>query len=262
MKNFFLIILCSLLAGTLMATDIGVRLEKLLPSEVVRTLVEQGRVKKSAYRMPTEKPGLNPDLSITKEALLFWIGDDAPFFSESLYLYKKKPAVQGLQGSDTQKISIILRSLSHLEGLEYYSSSRKKMRTLYEKSYVVASDTNKKRIPDPVEGSADNLSIYALQKDLTFGEYIYNYYYRQGSDTVGFFSRNVEAMSYSFFKVLDPDNLRISLIVHDLGDYLLIYSLTRADFIALPGIEGKLNTSFSTRAEAMYNWFIKEYEKQ
>jgi hypothetical protein len=262
MKKLFFTFFCSIIAVSVIGAEINDRLALLLPLDIAKALSEQGYVKKSAYRQPNTKIGLTPAIDIAMEAVSFWSGEAAPFYSESLYLYKKIPARQGNQGIDTGKVSIILRSLSHLQGLEYYSSSRKKMRTLYEKSYVVDSAKGRTRIPDPIQGSADGMSLNAVQKDLTFGEYLYNYSYRQNGDTVAFFSRNIDAMNYSILKVVEPDKLHVSLVVHDMGDSLLVYSLTRADFMAIPGIEGKLNLSFSTRAEAMYNWFIKEYERQ
>ena len=136
------------------------------------------------------------------------------------------------------------------------------MRTLYEKSWTIDGQATRNRIADKNTGSADGMTIYALQKDLTFGEYAYSYSYRQTADTVAFFSQNLDAMNYSVIKLIDPGKLRVSLVVQDFGDYLLVYGLTRADFPAIPGLEGKVNASFTTRAEAVYQWFIREYEKQ
>ena len=262
MKKLFSALLCVCVAGTLAAADIGERLMAVLPAKTVSELVSQGVAQKSIYRERDVQPTLAPATVLSGEAEKFWSGDDATFFVESLYLYKKRPGTETAVGADIGKISIILRSLSKLEGIEYYSTSRKTMRTLYEKSYAIDNATAKKRIPDQTGGSADGVSIFAVQKDLTFGEYVYEYSYRQTEDTVAFFSRNVDAMKLKVIKVVDPERLRASLVVQDLGDYLLVYGLTRADFLAVPGIESKINASFSTRADAVYKWFIREYEKQ
>ena len=164
-------------------------------------------------------------------------------------------------GADVSGISVILRSLSRLEGLEYYSNSRKTMRTLYKSSYAVESEENRTRIADPVSAPADGLSVVAIQEDLTFGEYAYRYDYRQTDDTAAFYSTNIDSLSYGFIRIIKPGNLRIALLVHDLGDYLLVYNLTRAEFLAIPGMEKKLNASFSSRADAVYGWFVDEYEQ-
>ncbi len=262
MKRAVIAILCTCLAGAAFSADIGSRLSAVLPAETVSLLVSKGQAQKSSYREKGVVPRLAPATPLALEATGFWSGNDAAFFVETLYLYKKNTAQATAPGADVQRISAILRSLSKLQGIEYYSTSRKKMRTLYEKSYTIGDVKTKSRVPDRTTGSADGVTVLALQKDLTFGEYVYSYAYRQNGDTVAFFSQNAEQMNYTVLKVLDPGKLRVSLIVQDLGDYLLVYGLTRADFPAIPAIADKLNASFTTRADAVYKWFIREYEKQ
>ncbi len=243
------------------AQDLSSRLGALVPAELAGQLLEKGFVQNTVYRDEGARPTMAPDLDLAREALGFWDGDEPAFFNETVYLYRKPEGKTGEPGAETRRISAILRSLSRLEGIEYYSTSRKKMRTLYEKSFIVDNDKNRKRMADPVEGSADGLSVVALQKDLTFGEFLYRYDYRETADTAAFYSRNLEPLSYLIFDLIDEERLRASLIVHDMGDCLLIYSLTRVDFLAVPGMESKIHASFTTRAQAMYNWFIKEYER-
>lgn len=262
MKKLGAAIFVLVFTSSLFAADIEERLGQIVPVSIVKNLVKKGELRNSAYRQKGVTALCLPNTQLAKEANLFWTGEEAPFFIETLYLYKKPAAKQGVAGKETQSISAILRSLSHLQGIEYYSTSRKKMRTLYEKSYVVESLQNKKRIADPISGSADGMTLTVVQKDLTFGEYTYEYRYRQNEDSVAFFSRNIEPMNYSIIKMIDKNNLHIALVVQDLGDYLLIYGSTRVNFLALPGLEDKINSSFSTRADAMYKWFINEYEKQ
>ena len=243
------------------AQDLSARLGAVMPAELAGRLLDKGFAQNTVYRVKGAAPSMAPDLDLAREALGFWDGDEPAFFNETLYLYRKPAEKEGEPGAETRRISAILRSLSRLEGIEYYSTSRKKMRTLYEKSYIVDNEKSQKRIADPVGGSADGLSVLALQKDLTFGEFIYRYDYRETPDAAAFYSRNLEPLSYLIFDLIDEERLRASLIVRDMGDCLLIYSLTRVDFLAVPGIEGKIHASFTTRAQAMYNWFIKEYER-
>lgn len=253
----FLLISLACIAG---AEDIQKRLTALVSEDTAAALVQDGYVRKTAYREDETVLSLLPGLPLAEEADRFWNGDAAPFVSETLFLYKKADNGESEQ-EEISDISEILRSVSRLEGLEYYSNSRNKMRTLYRKSYVVESEENRIRQDDPREGSADGLSIVVVQEDLTFGEYAYQYRYRQTGDTVAFFSTNIDSLFYGIFRIIRSGNLRIALVVHDLGDYLLVYNLTRADFLAVPGMEKKLNASFSSRADAVYTWFIDEYEK-
>lgn len=280
MKRFGIFLLFVSMAAAY-GQGIGVKLDMLLPPDVSARLVKEGTLQNSVYRQKGAVPVLTPNLSLAREAVGFWNGADAAFFCENLFLYKKKqagtagikqaeveasgdgisPAV-ALATRENQKISSILRSISALEGLEYYSTSRKKMRLLYEKSYVVDNEASRKRIADPVTGNGNGLSLVAVQKDLTFGEYAYRYEYRSEGNSAAFFSRNIDPLRYTFIKLIEADKLRVSLVVHDLGDYLLVYGLTRADFPAIPGLDDKINASFTTRAQAMYGWFIKQYEQQ
>lgn len=252
------LMLCIALAAN--AEDITVRLSALISEEVAAALVQDGVIRKTMYRENVTSLPLLPRLSLASEAESFWDGEQAPFVSETLFLYKK-PEEKRTEEGEIPAISVILRSLSRLEGIEYYSNSRKTMRTLYRKSYIVKSEEDRTKIPDPCEGSADGLSLVAVQEDLTFGEYAYSYAYRQTQDSVAFYSTNIDSLKYGFIRIIRPEQLRIALVVHDLGDYLLVYNLTRADFLAVPGMERKLNASFSSRAEAVYSWFINEYEK-
>ncbi len=252
---------CFLSLAAAGAADIGDRLKSFLPDTVAAELVGKGTIQNTVYREKGVAPKLAPATPLAKEAVSFWSGKDPSFFVETLSLYKKPDAKKGPAGSDRGLVSALLRSISKLQGVEYFSHSRNKMRKLYEKSYVIDGISTKKKIADPVSGSADGLSLVALQKDLTFGEYLYSYRYRENEDSVAFYSANLQAMSYAVIKVLDPDRLRVSLVVQDLGDYFLVYNLTRADFFAIPGLEEKVNGSFTARAEAIYGWFLKEYEK-
>ncbi len=240
--------------------DIQERLSGLVSGDIAKTLVQDGIVQKTVYREDRTDLPLLPRLTLAAEAEKFWTGVQPPFISETLFLYKKEAAENKIR-REIPAISVILRSLSRLEGIEYYSNSRKTMRTLYQKSYVVKSEDDRTRIPDPKKGSADGLSVVAVQEDLTFGEYAYGYSYRQTEDTVAFYSTNIDSLNYGFIRIIRPEELKIALVVHDLGDYLLVYNLTRADFLAVPGMEKKLKASFSSRAKAVYTWFIKEYEE-
>ncbi len=262
MKRVFFALLCLTLAGFMAADDLSNRLRALLPERTVSELVEKGKAQKNSYREKGVVPTLAPSIPLSRDALSFWSGKDPSFFVESLFLYRKKAGAETAPGDDVPRVSAILRSLSTLEGIEYYSTSRKRMRTLYEKSYTIDDPKTRKRLPDRTEGSAAGVSVYALQKDLTFGEYVYRYSYLQNQDSVAFLSENLETLSYKVIKGINPERLRVSLIVLDMGDCLLVYGLTRADIPAIPAIDERLNASFTTRAEAIYQWFIGEYEKR
>lgn len=234
-------------------------LRPFLSAEIVDGLVANGEIHRSQYREKNAALSLTPNTESARRAVSFWVGEQPPFFVESLYLFEKPAKRVGSRGAEASLISVILRSVSRLEGIEYFSTSRQSMRTLYARSYAIDGEKTKRRVPDPVGGNGHEVSALVLQEDLTFGENLYRYEFLETATAAGFLSRNVTTMRYSILKAVDPENLRVSLIVEDLGEYLLVYGLTRAKFSPVPGVESKLNASFTTRAQAIYAWFIREY---
>ena len=72
---------------------------------------------------------------------------------------------------------------------------------------------------------------------------------------------NTEPLYYSIFKALDAKDLNSVLIAYDLGDYLLLYTATRAKFKKIIGLESKVKNSFMARLDAMGKWFIAKYNE-
>lgn len=238
---------------------------RILDEKTAGILAAEGVITSYKYKTSDMEPVLVPfSALVTGISVAFNSDKNAPFkpvfLMEQLYLYKKDKGVQ-------RDISKILRRISALEGLEYYSHSRGKMRTLYVKSFAVKEVKNGKKtdyekIPDPIEEDAAGLTVLARQEDLTFGDNIYRYTYFTDGNSCGMVCCNTGTLKYSIFKVISPEELRMLLAVYDLDGYLAVYCATAADFKKLPGLESKLKNSFSSRSEALYKWFIREYEKE
>ena len=185
-----------------------------------------------------------------------------PIFTlEALYFVKKTTKAKGAN------LSKILRSVSNLKGLQYYSPSRKKYRLLYKDSFVVEKKETKKgkfeyvRVEDPLDKETDGLSIFVSQEDLTFGKNIYKYDYFQDGYGLGLMVENVNSLYYSLFKAINEKELNSVVIFHDLGDYFLIYASTKANFAKLYGIEKKIKNSFSSRLDALCGYLISKYNE-
>ena len=259
-----LVFLLLSISCALFAQDIGKAAESelsaldlFLSAEQRMELLTQGSLMRSVYNKENTEPQLAPLFAVPQTFAKSWNKGNPTFLIEALYLYTKTQG--GMK--DVEKISRILRSVSKLEGLQYYSSSRKKMRTLYEKSYVIEDMKTESRIADPIDNPAADFSVYVLQKDLTFDKNVYRYRFCSDADSAGFMSTNVDVLKYSIFKAMEPENLEASIAVTDLGDYLLIHMLTRADFTAPSVFRDRVQNSFRTRGEAVYKWFIAQYEK-
>ncbi len=233
-------------------------LSSFLASEDVDTLLQEHQLFRSIYNEKNMQPALVPPFEVPRLFAAQWKKDTPACLIESLYLYKKKLDKK----KDVRTISRIFRSISQLKGLEYYSSSRKKMRTLYESSYVIDDPETKIKQDDPVERAETDFSVYALQKDLTFGEHVYRYRFISDDNSSGFISTNNDLLKYKVFKAVKPNDLQVSICVTDLGDYLLIHGLTRADFTSLSVLRKRVQRSFKTRGEAVLKWFIEKYEEK
>lgn len=230
-------------------------LQSFLSQENAAALIEKGSLMVSRYNAEDMLPVMVPPFPIAELCADAWKKEQPSYSIEMLYLYKKTDAVK-----DVKKISQILRAPSKLEGLEYYSSSRKKMRTLYEKSYVIDDPKAKNRLADPLDTTEMDFSAYILQHDSSFGENAYRCRFLHDADSSGFISSNIGTLKYSIFKAIAPENLLISVTVTDTGDSLLIHCITRARFASLGMFKNRIKNSFQTRLEAIYHWFVRQYE--
>lgn len=230
-------------------------LHSFLSKENAAVLMETGTLMLSRYNSEDMTPVLVPPFPVAKHCAAAWNKEKPSYSMEMLYLYKKEHSEK-----DVKKISQILRSVSKLEGLEYYSSSRKKMRTLYQKSYMIDDPKTKNMLDDPLDTTEMDFSAYVLQQDPSFGENIYHCRFLSDGDSSGFMSLNTGTLKYSIFKAVSPENLLISVTVTDMGDVLLVHCITRARFASLGMFKNRIQNSFHTRVEAVYNWFIRQYE--
>jgi len=178
---------------------------------------------------------------------------------ETLYLHKKPESFfsDNQSWNEEQKTNVFNQTLaiSALTGVQYYSVSRAEMRTFYEFSNVIDDPRTKKTLPDPVYHEPVSMSLFARQKDLTFGDNIYRYDYTVGGDIIAFSQENVTTLSVGFIPVIRKGNLRSVLAVIDCGDSLLVYAVSMVNAILLPGMKDRILSSFSSRAEAILKWF-------
>jgi hypothetical protein len=147
-------------------------------------------------------------------------------------------------------------ALSTLAGIEYFSASRNRMRTFYETSAVIDGPESKRPLSDPSSKTPPaELQIYARQKDLTFGDNIYQYSYYVREDALVFVQENLTTMNVGPIPVVRKNRLRSVIAVIDAGDSLLVYVASMAKAASFPGMSERAGRSFSNRAEAILSWF-------
>jgi len=206
-------------------------------------------------------PALWPNKSDLRQTVNGAIaGLNSSIMVEILYLYKKPAQLHTSAASwdEKQRTQVFnqVPSISTMTGLHYYSETRDALRLFYDYATVIDGPVTKKPIADPVfPQPPKELTLYARQKDLTFGDNIYRYDYLTTNDAIYFIQENITSMTIGIFPVIGKGNLRSIVAIIDCGDSILIYALSTARMISVPGISNQVSASFSNRAEALLKWF-------
>ncbi|MDR0312895.1 MAG: hypothetical protein LBI14_04800 [Treponema sp.] len=176
---------------------------------------------------------------------------------ETLFLFQK-PAGADRNGWTQNEVSALYNeiiAISSLQGIQYYSVSRGAMRTFYETSSVVDGPSTKRPLPDPNYWYPPaELSLYAHQKDLTFGDNIYQYTYRYSPGALIITQENITSLTYGIITAVGRNNLNSMIALLDAGDSIVIYAVSMARTASFPGIRDRIGDSFSNRAEAVLQW--------
>jgi len=183
---------------------------------------------------------------------------------ETLHIYKKPQAAGKTAWRAEEETALYnkLAALSTLAGLQYFSASRGAMRTFYETSFVIDGPSGKKPIPDPVyTRPPSELTIYARQKDLTFGDNTYQYNYISAPGAIIFTQQNLTSLTYGIIQAVGKNRLRSTVAVLDADEYLLVYAVSMAKTASLPAMRDRIGNSFANRAEAILHWFSDQADK-
>lgn len=184
------------------------------------------------------------------------------FTYEALYFKNKSDLLKSSNSSKNDicidDISKVCRSVSKMQGMTYYSTTRKKEMVLYDRTYMIDGPDGDK-IPDQNIGNADGQVSYCFQNDSSFGECRYKLnYYQSENEMMAVFS-NIDTLGLGPFKAIYPGCMTINILVRDLGEKVLVYICCDLDSIKFPGIKGQITDSISSRMVAVYNWFVKQF---
>jgi hypothetical protein len=240
-------------------------LDELLDPSAFNALMASEQETVTEVRFKTATPVLLPRHAYTRELVANALQDlDPSFLVETLCVYHKPSGASFPAWSEVERSALFNRclALSSLAGLEYYSESRKRMRTFYETSTVIDSPETKRPLPDPVYDTPPaSALLYVRQKDLTFGDNIYRYEYHARSDALLFTQENLTTLSLVLIPAVGKNRLRSVVAVFDAGADLLVYVLSAAKATSLPGLNERIGESFSNRADAVLRWFISQADQ-
>ncbi len=208
---------------------------------------------------------LVPDTELSKKAIASWNSEDNPtYITENLFYLEKESLVKNSSDSEhcdtsLDAVSRIIRSVSKMKGMEYYSNGDKKWETLYHESHLIDNPTDRNPIPDDLEGSADGKRMYCLQKDNSFGICIYDVEFFQRENEISVCFTNVDNIKYGPIIAVKPKNLKINIVVVEQDTYYLLYMTVQAKYPNLAFLESRLNRSFNARVDAIFKWFSMSF---
>lgn len=237
--------------------DLRTALEHLSENEI-STLLREGEITRYFYKeeQPSyilKSPFAEP-LEESISALDIKIGVESLFYLEY---------GDAIEASSVRLLSLynIMLSIQTMEGIEYYSHSRKKMRTLFTKSHEMVGPADLTPVPDPVVTAIPPYKLrYLFQTDNIFGSNIYRTEYHSDNSTIWVNMTNVTTMKYFFIPMLQPEKMSVNLFIQPLDEGLLFYGLCAAETTSLLGLEKTKKKSFYNRIKAMYNWFADEFK--
>jgi hypothetical protein len=230
-------------------------LSSLVPASAYAELVKSGSLVQTAPE--GRGPVLLPTHAASASIRAALAAEKPNLIVEALYLYRRpRPADPQ---AELRSLYGTLLSISSLEGIQYWSASRQKMRTFYAESYRIDDPKAKRRLPDltppatgPLPGTA---TCYALQRDLTFGSNVYRYDYVTSPDGILLESTNMTSMNYLAMPLMAPGGLKVRLLVVQTDEAILFYVASGANAPSLGIIRDKVEESITNRAIALYKWF-------
>jgi hypothetical protein len=159
------------------------------------------------------------------------------------------------------KLYNILRSISTMEGIEYYSASRDRMRIFYEESYAIDGPDSRNRIADPLVTTIPSRDrVYAFQKDSSFGSNVQRIDYLRGGSDFLLLMENTTTMVYKVVPLVTPGNLRTFVLIRPRREDGVIdfYGNIGVRVPALFGMRDRARDSFHNRIIAIHDWFLQE----
>lgn len=235
------------------------KLEEIIDSQYLSVLRENNKIDRFFTEKDNSDFQFYPKLELSINSTKKWKNTrkDIPNYTiESIYRLPKDTFLD--KKTEDERIKKILRSVSKMEGIQYYSNSRKRIETLYSKAYIVNNPTERKKIPDNLNFNEN--PIYVLLDDKSFGEYVSEINnYSKGYENC-FEYINVDNINYGIIKAVEPYNMQVFLDVINCKDEIIVYIYIQAKMDVPALFKNKIYDSFIARTDALFDWFSKIYK--
>ena len=241
------------------AAPIGTaRLRELIPSASDAELTELLRDGVVRARITTERGAAATDVRLAPafgDAIADRIAAVEPSIGVEMVMIRPLDP-QRSRIDDTIESS--LASISAMEGIEYYSASRDRMRVLFHESYAIAAPDDRRRVPDPIGVTGeDERVVHVFQRDSSFGSNVLELTYRSTETAVWIEMKNLTTMYYQgFVPAVRAEQLTMHIVAYVDGDSVLFYGVSAARTGFLMGMERRVEESFANRLIALAEWFL------
>lgn len=231
-----------------------------LSQDILSKVKEAGFIQNVFLNDTPVSLSLTPATELGSLSVTHWDNSEKPRLTTEKLFYVEKKSLglenEQLSSINTAKVSKIIRSISTMKGTEYYSNRHKKWETLYHDAYLVKSPSQKTKIEDDTEGSAEGKTLYCMQDDNSFGECYYKLDYHERANEVSVCFDNFEPLKFGIITAAKAHNVKINLVVVDEGEYFLVYLIAQAYYPRVSLLEEKMIDSFNARVDSIYKWFV------
>jgi hypothetical protein len=232
-------------------------LNDILDPETVNLLLKKRNLSRQIYKDPNPVLLFAPKTELGNKAHTVWNQPKKPVYCGELLSLVEKNTSE----NDIEKAIRTMQAISTMEGILYYSSTRRKIDILYPFCYMIDNPVNKNKIPDITGPLAENRPYFFYQKDNSLGKCAYELYFSRGEAEVAICSENYDPLKVALFTAIEAHYLQIHISVIDIGSDFLLYILVQAVFPTTYGYENLMSKSFSSRADALSIWFSDNYHK-
>ena len=165
--------------------------------------------------------------------------------------------VPGTQDIDADLITR-LQAISTMEGIEYYSASRERMRILFVESWVVDDESSRERLDDPVLSAVpEQDTLFIRQRDSSFGVNYSRLDYSVSNEGVRLRMTNLDSMAYrNIVPAVAAEQLQLNIVLVPVAEGTLFYGSSAARPISLLGMQDRVQRSFYNRLVALHGWYV------
>jgi len=260
MKDYIVLIILIFLCNFISADEKTDYSDEIIGNENLKILTQKGEI--SRIFRAGENLELLPNIS-AKEQIKKDIKDIKPSIGVELLLFYKLDENNKEKSEILLSIYNILRSISTLKGIQYYSATRKRMRIFYHDAYVIESPNNRKKTDDPE--FSDNIPVrsglYASFKDSSFGEYTCFVEYLSDGNSITMKIENITQIWYLILPAVSQRNLKSYVIIIPYDEHILFYGLSYLKALNFFGILDSRSDSLYNRVVAISDWFKTEFKK-